>query len=127
MGWGYGYLKARRLTSAPPSCRCQVCVASGKAIRDAGWQRCRRCRHAMITAELAPGQLACPLCHAALAGRAAGGSSGAGAARGRAARGSSLRREPSGPRTPGAAAAAEAGGAAATAGAVGGPQPLAAR
>ncbi|KAI8474040.1 MAG: intraflagellar transport protein [Monoraphidium minutum] len=45
--------------------RDQVCVASGKALPEAGWQRCRRCRHAMITAELG-GRRTCPLCHAAL-------------------------------------------------------------
>jgi Zn finger protein HypA/HybF involved in hydrogenase expression len=43
----------------------QVCVASGKAVRDAPWQRCKTCKRAMITAELA-GRRSCPLCHSQL-------------------------------------------------------------
>ncbi|KAF6259424.1 intraflagellar transport protein [Scenedesmus sp. NREL 46B-D3] len=43
----------------------QVCVASGKAVRDAPRQRCKTCRRAMITAELS-GRRSCPLCHSQL-------------------------------------------------------------
>jgi hypothetical protein len=45
----------------------QVCVASGKALRDAPWLRCKTCKHAMITAELS-NRRACPLCHSPLQG-----------------------------------------------------------
>eukprot|EP00775_Hariotina_reticulata_P008215 gene8215-8407_t len=43
----------------------QVCVASGKALRDAPWLRCKTCKHAMITAELGA-RRSCPLCHSPL-------------------------------------------------------------
>lgn len=43
----------------------QVCVASGKAVRDAPWQRCKTCKRAMITAELGA-RRCCPLCHSQL-------------------------------------------------------------
>ncbi|KAF8068393.1 Wdr35 [Scenedesmus sp. PABB004] len=55
----------------------QVCVASGKAVRDAPAVRCRTCKHAAIVTELA-GQRACPLCHSALPEGAAGRSGGRG-------------------------------------------------
>jgi hypothetical protein len=46
-------------------CLSQVCVASGKAVRDAPWQRCKTCKRAMITAELGA-RRSCPLCHCQL-------------------------------------------------------------
>eukprot|EP00879_Flechtneria_rotunda_P028297 GHRR01030396.1.p1 GENE.GHRR01030396.1~~GHRR01030396.1.p1 ORF type:complete len:109 (+),score=25.07 GHRR01030396.1:630-956(+) len=55
----------------------QVCVASGKALRDAPSVRCKTCKHSMIAAELAPQQHACPLCHGPLPSQE-GGSRGRG-------------------------------------------------
>ena len=56
--------------------RDQLCVATGRALPDAGWLRCRRCRHAMIAAEVAA-RASCPLCHAPLAEAAAAPRAGA--------------------------------------------------
>jgi hypothetical protein len=44
----------------------QVCVASGKAIREGSTTlRCKTCRHHMLTTEIS-GRQSCPLCHGAL-------------------------------------------------------------
>mmetsp|Transcript_8336 Transcript_8336/g.17822 ORF Transcript_8336/g.17822 Transcript_8336/m.17822 type:complete len:1276 (-) Transcript_8336:992-4819(-) len=43
----------------------QVCVASGKIIRDANHIRCKTCKHPMITSEVR-NRTTCPLCHAPL-------------------------------------------------------------
>ncbi|KAL6750533.1 intraflagellar transport protein [Haematococcus lacustris] len=43
----------------------QVCVASGKIVRDAPVLRCKACKHPMILTE-SRGLVSCPLCHAAL-------------------------------------------------------------
>ncbi|CAD7700281.1 unnamed protein product [Ostreobium quekettii] len=43
----------------------QVCVASGKLLRDHNTLRCKVCRHPMIAAEV-KGRTCCPLCHAPL-------------------------------------------------------------
>ena len=64
------WLTARRLP--------QVCVASGRIIRDVPDIKCRVCRHSMIAAEVRA-RVACPLCHSELhtsgpAAAAAGGS-----------------------------------------------------
>ncbi len=45
----------------------QVCVASGRIIRDNNLIRCKTCKHPMITAE-ARGCTSCPLCHAPIGG-----------------------------------------------------------
>uniref|UniRef100_A0A7S0R8E2 Anaphase-promoting complex subunit 4 WD40 domain-containing protein n=1 Tax=Chlamydomonas leiostraca TaxID=1034604 RepID=A0A7S0R8E2_9CHLO len=45
--------------------RDQVCVASGKIIKDGGYLRCKTCKHPMMTAEIRSAS-ACPLCHAPL-------------------------------------------------------------
>jgi len=43
----------------------QVCVASGRIIRDNNYVRCKVCKHPMITAETRSSN-SCPLCHAPL-------------------------------------------------------------
>lgn len=43
----------------------QVCIASGRIIRDSNYFFCRTCKHPMIIAE-SKGLVACPLCHTAL-------------------------------------------------------------
>ncbi len=45
--------------------RVQVCVASGRIVRDGNVVRCRTCKHLSITHELR-GNTVCPLCHSAL-------------------------------------------------------------
>ena len=44
----------------------ELCVASGKIIKDPKWKRCRTCKHPMLLAELR-GRRHCPLCHSPLA------------------------------------------------------------
>eukprot|EP00878_Enallax_costatus_P005934 GHUV01006225.1.p3 GENE.GHUV01006225.1~~GHUV01006225.1.p3 ORF type:complete len:113 (+),score=37.70 GHUV01006225.1:468-806(+) len=44
------------------SAKDQVCVATGKVLRDAPSVRCKTCKHSMIAAEMG-GKRACPLCH----------------------------------------------------------------
>jgi Zn finger protein HypA/HybF involved in hydrogenase expression len=44
----------------------QVCIASGKIIRDNATLRCKACKHPMIASE-ARGLVSCPLCHTPLA------------------------------------------------------------
>jgi hypothetical protein len=46
-------------------CPVQVCVASGRTLRDEPKVRCRTCKHSMIAAELGD-RRACPLCHSPL-------------------------------------------------------------
>ena len=43
----------------------EICVASGKVIRDSKWKRCKRCKHPMLLVELKH-RIHCPLCHASL-------------------------------------------------------------
>lgn len=43
----------------------QVCVASGKTLRDEPRLRCKTCKHAMMTMELGD-RTSCPLCHSKL-------------------------------------------------------------
>jgi hypothetical protein len=43
----------------------QVCVATGRTIKDEPKLRCRTCKHAMIAAELGD-RTSCPLCHSSL-------------------------------------------------------------
>lgn len=43
----------------------QVCVSSGRIIRDSNWVRCKICKHPMITAEVR-NRRNCPLCHSTL-------------------------------------------------------------
>mmetsp|Transcript_38234 Transcript_38234/g.108060 ORF Transcript_38234/g.108060 Transcript_38234/m.108060 type:complete len:1242 (+) Transcript_38234:70-3795(+) len=50
----------------------EVCVASGKTIREPNWVRCKTCKHPTILAEL-QGRISCPLCHAELPNAAGGG------------------------------------------------------
>lgn len=74
---------AARLCPPPSPPPPQVCVASGRSLRDAQHVRCKTCRHGILSSEL-PGRAACPLCHAALpagltAERGGGGGSGAAA------------------------------------------------
>ncbi|GMH42155.1 hypothetical protein BSKO_10074 [Bryopsis sp. KO-2023] len=49
-----------------------VCVASGRIIRDSQSIRCKSCKHLMIAAEVL-GRDACPLCHAVLPSGGGGG------------------------------------------------------
>lgn len=43
----------------------QVCLASGRTIRDEPKLRCKTCKHAMMAAELGD-RKSCPLCHSPL-------------------------------------------------------------
>uniref|UniRef100_A0A061SDB5 Wd repeat-containing protein 35 isoform x2 n=1 Tax=Tetraselmis sp. GSL018 TaxID=582737 RepID=A0A061SDB5_9CHLO len=43
----------------------EVCVASGKTIRDNNWVRCKTCKHPSMITELGS-RRSCPLCHAQL-------------------------------------------------------------
>ncbi len=43
----------------------QVCVATGRIVRDVPTVRCKVCRHSMIAAEVRA-RAACPLCHSDL-------------------------------------------------------------
>ena len=43
----------------------EVCVASGKVIKESKWKRCTTCKHAMLLSELGTRKY-CPLCHASL-------------------------------------------------------------
>ncbi len=43
----------------------QVCIASGRVIRDSNYFFCKACKHPMIIAE-SKGLVSCPLCHTAL-------------------------------------------------------------
>lgn len=45
--------------------RDQVCVASGKIIKDVGYYRCKVCKHPMMVSEIRNAS-ACALCHAPL-------------------------------------------------------------
>ena len=55
----------------------QVCVATGRIIRDLPAVRCKVCRHSMVAAEVRA-RAACPLCHSDL--YSSGGSAAASAA-----------------------------------------------
>lgn len=43
----------------------QVCVASGRIIKDNSSVRCKTCKHSMISSEIR-NRTTCPLCHAML-------------------------------------------------------------
>ena len=43
----------------------EICVASGRVIRDSKWRRCATCKHPMLLAELKY-RMHCPLCHSSL-------------------------------------------------------------
>jgi len=43
----------------------EICVASGRVIRDSKWKRCGTCKHPLLLAELHQ-RAHCPLCHASL-------------------------------------------------------------
>ncbi|PNH02582.1 WD repeat domain-containing protein, partial [Tetrabaena socialis] len=57
--------------------RDQVCVASGRIVRDGNVVRCKVCKHLSIIHELR-GSAVCPLCHGVLQLPAAGPGGGAG-------------------------------------------------
>ena len=43
----------------------EICVASGRVIRDSKWKRCQTCKHPMLISEIKY-RVHCPLCHAPL-------------------------------------------------------------
>ena len=43
----------------------QVCIASGRIIKDSSCVRCKTCKHTMISSEIRS-RTTCPLCHAML-------------------------------------------------------------
>lgn len=57
--------KQRHADDSGSADRDQVCVASGRTLRDEPKVRCRTCKHSMIAAELGD-RRACPLCHSPL-------------------------------------------------------------
>lgn len=58
------HLKGRILTDLGRS-KEEICIASGRIIRDTKATKCKQCKHAMITAEVRD-RVSCPLCHAQL-------------------------------------------------------------
>lgn len=60
----HDHLKGRILADLARS-KEEICIASGRIIRDAKAIKCKQCKHAMISAEVRD-RLSCPLCHSRL-------------------------------------------------------------
>ena len=49
----------------------EICIASGRTIKDSKWIRCDTCKHSMLLMEI-KGLKHCPLCHASLQAKSSG-------------------------------------------------------